>query len=61
MESGIGSLSLSSGSVQKVPSRSLVSSSSVPLDLSSGGSIIAGLPTSPVPMSDTCKLIFISF
>ena len=57
VESGIGTLSLTTGSSGDMPTpgRILVSSSSVPLDLSTTGSIVAGLPSSPAPLFDYCK------
>ena len=59
IESGLGSMSLSSGSVPSTTSGALVSSTSVPLDLSTGGSIVAGLPSSPTAISETCESVFI--
>ena len=55
LESGIGSLSVSGGSVPLFSSRVLVSSSSVPLDLSTAVSIVAGELASPTTISDTCE------
>ena len=54
-------MSLSTGSAPSTSSGAMVSSASMPLDMSTGGSIVAGLPDSPVPISDTCKLVHIEY
>ena len=55
VESGFGTLSLSNGSMPISAAPSSVPSVSLSLDESSGGSIVAGLPPSPVPISESCK------
>ena len=60
LSTGTGTLSLSTETVSSATGGVIASSASLPLDLSSGGSILAGLPASPMAISDTCKLFVFS-
>ena len=52
---------MSGGSAPSTGGPSLTASASVPLDLSTGGSIVAGLPNSPVAISDSCEYFYYIF